>query len=396
MAKVSTMVELGVLGGGSESKEYSLTNAFLYGGRNGTFFIVDVEDPGDVGNFRSTVRQYDSSGKFLRQIGTVGDGPGEFRGGVWDVKQLADGRILISTARGLQEYSAAGSAVKLWPAKAPFPNRGAKILIDPNGFILTYGSRRVPPREAIPGFGGIPFLYRFDLNGRLIDSTIRPPEVSLIRPSAPGAFFVPFKSTCDVSWNPTGFFMTACTGEYRVDLLLVTQRGASRSGAQWTSDDRISSFSRVVPGVDVQAAERDDWVDNITVWNQTGNGRQNWKWVGEGIPKTKPPIRELFADERGNIFVRQSQFAKLDRNIEVARKPRVDGTKEYTAGERWYEVPVYDVYSPAGRYLRQIVFPARSGQPLRPDAGFLVRDDDVWLIVRDGDDVPRIKRYRIQ
>jgi hypothetical protein len=50
---------------------------------------------------------------------------------------------------------------------------------------------------------------------------------------------------------------------------------------------------------------------------------------------------------------------------------------------------LYDVFEPDGRYLGQVRVPARVSTVLR-------RGDHVWAVALDEDDVPRIKRYRIE
>src|SRR5688500_11969295 len=63
---VATLVEELTLGNGSTAEEYQFTHAFIFPGRDGSVFIVDVQDPHNVGDFRSAVRQYDRAGKFVR------------------------------------------------------------------------------------------------------------------------------------------------------------------------------------------------------------------------------------------------------------------------------------------------------------------------------------------
>lgn len=97
------------LGDGNNSGELARPTMVLPA-RDGTAWIVDSE-----GARKAIVRQYSADGRYLRTLGAVGDGPGEYRGAN-GIAQLPNGKILLrNDANGnVQVYSEAGKYETTW------------------------------------------------------------------------------------------------------------------------------------------------------------------------------------------------------------------------------------------------------------------------------------------
>ncbi len=390
---VATLVEEVTLGAGSDAAEYRFTNAFLYGGRDGSVYVVDLADPTMVGDFRSAVRQYDRAGKFVRAFGRIGQGPGEYTGAVGDVQELPDGRVLLSDGRGILVYSSTGEPLGRWSAQASSINFGSRIFVDPAGFVSVYGRQ--------PGDNG-KYLHRFRTDGSRVDVT--PATDGFPAAVRIGRAILPFTPRYVAPWSPLGYFVTARTSTYAIDLRVApatrdetrvtdVARPNATAPSLWRPGDAVRSIRHSTDVVRVQAAERDDWRQSVTMFNRHGRGNSAWTWEGPDVPREKPPLRELHVDATGRIWAQLSQPARLNPAV----PPPTEPTGEIAvARHRWVEPMVFDVFEPTGRYLGRVRFPDGVGDTLLgPKIGFAIQGDTVWAVSYDQDDVPIVKRYRI-
>src|SRR5512138_254352 len=84
---VATLVEELSIGVADGAEEYMLGEiADIALGRDGSIYALDRQVP--------AVRHYDAQGKFIRNIGRKGAGPGEFRS-VSGIAMTRDGRLLL-------------------------------------------------------------------------------------------------------------------------------------------------------------------------------------------------------------------------------------------------------------------------------------------------------------
>jgi hypothetical protein len=392
---VAALVEELTLGNGIDADEYRFTNAFVHGGANGMVYVVDVRDPTNVGAFRSDVRQYDRAGKFVRAFGRTGQGPGEYTGHIADVGELPDGRVVLADAQGLLVYSATGEPLARWNAKALSANAGMTILVDPAGFVSVYGG--------IPG-DTLPYIHRFRFNGTAVDTTLAPDAIFAPAPRV-GLAMLPYGPRHVATWSPLGYFVTALTSRYAIDLRVppistgnstrrVSIRGAA-AAPLWRPGDPVRSIRHSVPAVHVQEDERRDWRQSITMFNRNGRGTwRTWEWSGPDVPRVKPPLRNLHVDTHGRIWVQLSQPSQLNKSVAIPTNVKEAG--DIAARHRWTEPLVFDVFEPGGTYVGRVRFPDGVGvSALGPKAAFTIKDDTVWAVSRDHDDVPHVKRYRI-
>ncbi len=400
---VATLVEELTLGNGSTAPEYLFTHAFLFPGRDGSVFVVDVRDPHNVGDFRSAVRQYDRNGTFVRAVGRIGQGPGEYTGRVTYVQQLPDGRILLAYPRGVLVYSATGEYIDQWATPATAFNVTGPLLIDPAGFVSVYARQmRFQGRVTTPP---LPMLYRFRLDGTPVDTTT-PAEQALPGPvMVPGPvvdgrrsdFQLPFGARSLSAWSPLGYLVTARSATYALNLHTPRRGTSAQAPAMWRPGDPITSIRRSAPPVRVQDAERADWRQDWTMIKRATRAGASWSWTGPDIPQFKPVLRDLSIDSEGRIWARLSQPARLNQSIAIPTRP-IDPAVGYSqqAPLRWVEPFLFDVIEPSGRYLGQVRFPDNLVQTPIPADRWFARGDTVWAVISDQDDVPSVKRYRIR
>jgi hypothetical protein len=386
---VAAVVEELTLGNGRQGAEYRLTNVNLSIGRDGSLYVIDMLDPMLS---ESTVRKYDRDGSFVRMVGRNGQGPGEYIFTAGDVKELPDGRLLVSDARGLVVYNSNGEGTGRWSAKASSANVGSRgILIDPRGFVYVFGSKSpygspYTPRGGVP----IPILYRFNFDGRLID-TVEPPQAQFPRPAVrPLRFQLPFSPRHLTAWSPLGYFVTSHTSSYAIDLRIPPAISRSSAGeASWRDGDPVRSIRRSVTAVRVQGDERADWIHSITMFMRSAASTRNWEWTGPDIPTTKPPVRDIYVASDGRIWVRLSQPARLIPSVTIPTRPAtLSESYRIDAMYRWVEPWVYDIYEPQGDYVGQVRLPNST-------ATFAARRDTLWIATTGSDEVPTVKRYRI-
>jgi hypothetical protein len=384
-AGVGTLVEELTLGNGSSAAEYQFTTVMLWDAPGSGLFVMNINNPASPsGPFDVSVRRYDRTGRFVRAFGRSGQGPGEYYL-VGQAAELSDGRVLVSDVqRGVHVYSATGESLGMWNKGAP-----GNLLLDPAGFIHIRGSTRPTGRGAKP----TPFMTRLRLDGSVVDA-LDPPHAEFAAVPKVGNDVLPFAPKQVAEWSPLGYFVTANTATYAVELRVpraVAGRGALPP--TWQPGDPVLSIRRTVPAIPVVDAERADWQHGITESRRSSSRDMKWEWTGPEIPRVKPPIRDVVVAADGRIWVRLSQPARLNPAVTIETRRPAPG--EVFAERRWAEPWVFDIFEPTGRYVGQVRFPDVTEQPYMPHPGFAIRGDTVWAAVHDQDDIPIIKRYRV-
>lgn len=388
---------------GRDGADPEWNNVLLFPAANGGLFVVDLTDPARTGAYRSTLTQFDSSGRFVRTIGAVGQGPGEFQGWIGGVAQLKDGRILVTDSRGVLVFTEKGVSITRWNATGNTLASGGAIFADPSGLVYVASRRGL-------GYGTPsslePILFRFRADGSLID-TVGPPQASFDRRPDPYKLErtrVPFGPQYLSAWSPAGHFVTAYSATYAIELPSPPQAAANgaRPAAPWRENANVVSLRRAVPAVPIGAAEREDWKLSVTTYSRSPTpGRwENWQWHGADIPKNKAPITLLGVDADARIWVRLAQPSVLHPDVILPTLPASPRQGyEILAKKRWVEPAVFDVMAPEGRLLGQIELPPRTGHPdlraVHTEASFSAAGNTLWAVVYDEDDVPVVRRYRI-
>ncbi|MEX2283759.1 MAG: hypothetical protein WEE89_14835 [Gemmatimonadota bacterium] len=346
---------------------------YLFGGpsnillqRDGSIVVVDYAGMGSP-----MIRRYDKSGKFLRNVGGRGEGPGEYRGPT-GLAELADGRILLSDPRNRRVtiYSAAGVVETTWNlSEYSYAIRGVEQLkVAPNGMVHMRFSE--PTREL--GNSEISIL-RLRADGTIVD-TIKPPALPdfelprLTATSASGrgrvSMTVPYWPRAFWTFSSRGYFITALPNRYSIDI---------KQGNQ------VVSIRRNVEPIAISAEERQEQRD-FTRDRLRAFGTFNGSVPD--VPRTKPYFKWITTFDDGRIWAslstRSERYDPPTRTVEGRTQPSL----------RWREPTMFDVFEPDGTYVGQVAV---------PDGIYLesVRGDVAWGYTRGEEDVPYVVRYRI-
>jgi hypothetical protein len=373
---IATLIEEMSIGVADGSEEYMLGEiADIAIARDGSIYALDRQVP--------AIRHYDARGKFVRNIGRRGEGPGEFRS-MSGIALARDGRLLLWDTGNwrINVYSPAGDVLP--QITTPSGTSGGStatysraLMVDTAGRLVTRKtifSRDMMNRPTV--------WLRFAPNGTFIDTVtapVSPYEVATVTATSGPASRsnnVPFSPKRLLAMSPFGYMIAGFPNRYAFE---IHQAGRP-----------VVSVRRDVKAEPVSRAERSEARQQIE--DDMRKTDPNWSWNGPDIPATKPLYHDLQVALDGRIWVavipevsmRVGSSSSGGGSIGPAtNRPRVEGPPPPTP-----RPALYDVFEPDGQYLGQVQVPARVSSAAR-------RGDQIWAIALDDDDVPRIKRYRI-
>ena len=371
---VATLVEelsIGVADGAEEYVFGEIADVAL--GKDGSLYVFDGQVP--------VVRHYDASGKFLRNIGRAGSGPGEYRSAS-GIATMPDGRLLVWDTGNwrINVYSAKGDVLTQWTTPSGMSGGGTAqysraIFVDSSGMVIT--------RKALHDFRNLSqrtLWLRFRPDGTPAD-TIREPVAAVlgmvsaragnVSTSAP----VPFAPIRLVAMSPLGYLVAGYPNRYAFE---IHQPGSA-----------VVSVRRDVKPEPVSRSERAEGRRKLEErMRQTDPA---WSWNGPDIPETRPLYHGLVTGLDGRIWISLTpdQGPKIGGLSGTSSVGQGAPRSRVPAADRGPSRPtLYDVFEPDGRYLGQVQVPAGASAVVR-------KGDQVWAVAFGDDDVPRLKRYRI-
>lgn len=301
------------------------------------------------------IRMFGPDGKFIRTIGRVGSGPGEMRnaegmvidrnGKIW-VRDAANARFTIFNAEG--EFEKNWTMKFCWSQGIwhPQPNRQGRI-IDYDCVVPPGGGRSMG--YAVVG-------YRVDASG--VDTLGSRPECGTKELSEAGTWVTRSEKATmyrSIPWAPFPIGVLGPTGETWCAPNSARYEIMRFGGA---SKDTVR-IARTVPVVPVSKNERDSVIATFESKGPSGLdfGR---------IPRTKPAIERIIVDDQGRPWVRRT-----DAKGAVA----------------------FDVFSTGGQLIATLELGARRSPTHLP---FVVRGDNIYMVVLDEDDVQHVVRFTIE
>jgi len=311
--------------------------------------VITVDVRGDIFVFDGQVpiiRQYDSSGTHVRDIGRGGDGPGEYRD-VRGMHVFDDGRLLIwdvSSARATF-YDSSGLYLKSHAHHGlGIPGGDIFFAVDTAGdyYVQFRDQTRAVHMPAV-GYPEYPrALYRINRLGQVVD-TIPVPIEDL---DGPGYYLGTsagsrrgFGTETVSAFSNRGYLVVGRNRAYALDL-------ADASGA-------VTRLVMPEPEpVRLTEGEREEW-DARFRWHEKlptgfGGGREI-----PPLPRTKPVFRDLSVDADGRIWVERYVPAVKMSDGPLAAE---DGSVYH----RWQEPTTLDVIRPDGTLLGTVVLPRRT------------------------------------
>ena len=288
------------------------------------------------------IHLYDASGRFVRNLGREGEGPGEFRdinpALFHDTLVLQDPKLARGTVMTLE-----GKAVRSFPTVCC--QFGPPVSVDDRGRLRVLASLKGPDVSRSQ------WMY-FDLSGKRVDSLVAPTAVKPMvwqQKTANGSttFYVPLAPQNSYAYLHDGSILYGSTGRYELML--------SRNGR-----DTIRIFGRSdIKPIPVSSAVRDSQFHRIVDKNERARAVAS---IGD-IPSTYPLWGSVDEDGDGNFWVWRSTGRGLPAR--------------------------YDVFNRSGAFLGEVAIPFGKGQ-----VGSWTRDH-VAVMDTDADELPRIRIYRI-
>lgn len=340
---------------------------------DGAIWVADGGAPAGA----PKLRQYDSGGRFVRQVGRTGDGPGEYRA-VGQLALMKDGTVAMRDGAPpgrVLIYGPDGSPRATWSASSlgvGYMNHPAgSIYVDTSGVVWIPVAGRPGPDRPPP-----PYL-RVSPDGTVLDTVPYPelPEVGslsiAIRQTTPSGgvaqmgVAVPYQAISTLAWNPTGGFAVARTDVYRIEIL----EPVGGDGVPLTPVADV--VTRDTPPVPVPQAEREAisrHIDEAVSRIMEDMGVSDRPTIPP-VADYKPPIKGFRFTDDGVLLVDVSMPSRL-----------LDG--------EWTEATAYDVFDEDRRYVGRMVL---------PDSFTIVgmRGDLIWGVSRGEYDVESIRAYRI-
>jgi hypothetical protein len=346
---------------GPGSEFIYMTDATL--DQHGSLIVVDERTP--------VVREFDSTGRFVRQIGGKGRGPGEYllpRG----VAVLPDGRIAIqdNINRRINIYSADGRPIAVWKDRVRNGINGGSLLDDRGSLIAVYPlphPRPSPSDRVIPD----PLEYvRYSLDGS-VTSTLSQPAVPGESPSSRyGGVFgsTPFAPQAHVDWSPLGYFVTSYSDRFSIEL--------------HPPGNKVISLRRSFSPVQVSNGERKAAEAKVDMFRRRAKPGDPIL-PGPPVPDTKPAFKRLNVDRDGRIWVWLYSAARPTGPI----NPRAPLA-------RWVEPRLVDIIEPSGRYIGRISVPP-GGDGADNILFRATTGSEVWTTSGDDDGFWHLNKYHI-
>ena len=325
----------------------------------------------------TALRQYDSTGAFVRRLGGKGGGPGEYEAANGIVR-LRDGRLVLWDPRNtrMNVYDSTGAAAGGWRFPSGLHTGGyGGLLADTadNLYAMNWFRAADTTRQVLPGERSGYLVLGPD--GTVRDSVLPPrldvPDASLVASvdGATAVYSVPFAPQRSWTVSPLGYVVSGVGDRYAVTL--------HRPGAPLR-------IERDVAAVAVDPDEKTNAEELVTF-----NLRQtvpSWRWNGPATPDAKPRFRAIRVGADGRIWVQRSQPGE---RVEPDTTNAPGDPRERIPPRRWREPTAYDVFDADGRYLGFLRLPERTEL-------MHMRGDHAWGVQTDSLDVPFVARWRIE
>jgi hypothetical protein len=318
------------------------------------------------------VRVYDLDGNHIRDIGSEGQGPGEFAYPA-SIVLTGEGNLLVRDDNNhrIVVYSPEGQLLESWMPWAGGFSTSDETVIGPDGAVYAPAPvARNPNPRGRRSIGG--FIQRGP-DGPIGDPLL-PPTFDfepLFVESGTAQAQVPFTPQVETSLTPFDAWLAGVSDAYRFEIRYF--------------DGRLTVVERNASPVLLSNEERD--------WNAKRllasfrQERPDFRWSGPPVPEHKPYYARLHADLSHRIWV---HLHAPSTPVEGCNPDPQPGDSYSPCWQQQYE---YDVFGQDGRYLGPLEMPPElRGAPLHKAH---IRDDVLITVVQDEAGTIMVKRYRL-
>jgi hypothetical protein len=308
----------------------------------------------------SQIRAYGADGKFLRNIGRAGAGPGEYRMVLGAT--IVDDSILSAYDVGglrLVNFFPDGTPADMVQLKRPLTTMSGQLRSDTGDRLLLQASFIVAAdgrsSQSLPP--GQQQIIRVARDGRFVDSMPVPHYAPIAEPS-----FNTFAPRSYSMFSSAGAVVFGTSDSYRFTI------------ASFDAPPRVVEKSWTP--VPLTGEERDQIVARYDE-----QVRQDPRHPPYNLSRTKPAFREIFTDQDGRIWVNIFTAATrrpLPRDTSKNALPPLD----------WRQDPTFDVFDPTGKLLGTVVL--ASGSML-----WAARNDRVYVRSTGPEGEERLIAYQL-
>jgi len=359
----ATLVEEASIGVEAGDDPYMFGEVLGIAASDDRIYVLDGQVP--------AVRAYDWAGRWIRDLGGQGQGPGEFRfptglgvdgeGRVW-VNESPFARLMV--------FSPDGAELATFTVDASRGSSSSLVVTpDGHGFLGAFVRDESAPDEPARRI-----MRPYDATGSQGD------EIELPRFESPGGMEawrgdwvrmtpVPFHPVGKIAFAPTGAVLSGYPDRYRFE--------ARHADGTTTVIERAAELPAVLA---------DEAADHRRAATRYLQGMDpDWTWSGPEVPATKPAYSRLVPAADGAVWVIRPGAG--------TRRPDCD-PEEFEPDEDapcWDEERIVDVFGTDGRYLGEVEVPDGFAMEPRP----YIRDDVVIARVEDDAGVVSVTRFRL-
>jgi hypothetical protein len=326
--KLIPELRIGVIDGDEEYMFASVVGVTV--GKSGQIFVAD-------GGEKPIIRSYSAAGRFQRNVGGFGEGPGEYRN-LGAIRTFADGKLAVWDNRIQRFTTFSAEGKRLASGRVPSGLFSSDLLhVTPTGDAYVQTVVHIDPISRAWHFGWIHVTP--DL--RVADTVTVPVTMrthSFVSPT-PAGFDKPFTPEIISTMTSRGEVLSGSNEKYAFEL--------RKKGIAPVRIERPHTPLAVTAAEHAEWTASSEYIARIARADRLKEGEPLGAYV---VPKVKPAFKDLIGDSEGRIWVR--------RYVPAVSHPGPDRKKGDDRPRRmWREPAVFDVFEPTGRFLGTITLP---------------------------------------
>ena len=320
------LVEEASIGVDVGANEYMFGEVDALSATDDEIYVLDGQVP--------ALRVYGMAGRHLRDIGSEGDGPGEFRE-PGSLAIGADGHIYVRDASNarITIFSSDGQELDTLPLSGDYFTSLQMVLTE-DGTLYNYERIIDDDPNAERRSGMVPRSVEADRDGDPIpppDFGFEPWRIQMSRENMRMTSSVPFAPGTVWRLSPSGAMIAGVSTDYSFEIQY--------------PDGRVTRIVNAGDEVPIDPEEAAWYKKRATAGMRRGD--PEWAWTGNEVPAVKPAYQSLIPDHSGRVWVVRpgpGYHVEGDCNED----PESDeGSREPC----WKQTTTWDVFDAEGRFL---------------------------------------------